>query len=287
VGLLLLAGLLVPTSAGATAAPATGPTIPLHNNTAGPTNDCPPGGGAFWHFVLAPNDGSSAFVSITLNLTSETLTFSGAQIIENHGQGDNVFVAVPAGHVLTDLQTTGSFAVYSGATPKRFNLSSVCEGNGTTTTTQGTTTTTQGTTTTTQGTTTTTQGTTTTTEGTTTTTQGTTTTTQGTTTTTQGTTSTTEGTTSTTEGTTTTTEGTTSTTEGTTSTTQGTTSTTSGPGAAVLGASVTPSTTATGTLPVTGSNATWLAMLGGLLVAGGLMLVLAARVRRRSDVVTG
>ncbi len=137
-GLCLLATL--PFAGGASASD--GGTIALHNNTAEPGQDCPPGG-VFWHFVFAPNDGSTAFVSITLNLGTETITFSGAQIIPNGGQTDNVFVAVPAGHLLTDLQVAGSSATYSGATPTQFNLSSICQGGGTTTTTApGTTTTT-------------------------------------------------------------------------------------------------------------------------------------------------
>jgi LPXTG-motif cell wall-anchored protein len=312
-GLLLLVGVMFPTTAGATVQAATASTIPLHNNTAGPADGCPPDGGAYWHFVFAPNDDKTAFVMITLNLNGDVVEFSGAQIIPNGGQMDNVFVAVPSGHVLTDLETSGSFATYSGATPKEFNLSGVCEGSGTTTTSEGTTTTTGGTTTTTGGTTTTTGGTTTTTGGTTTTTGGTTTTTGGTTTTTGGTTTTTGGTTTTTGGTTTTTEGTTTTTGGTTTTTGGTTTTSEGTTtstggttttsegtttttggtstSSVQGVSVTPSTTpaqvlgvsvtttGSGTLPVTGSNATLLATIGAALVAGGLILVLASRRR--------
>ena len=139
-GLLLLAGLLFPATAQATVN-----TIALHNNTAATETDCPAGGAAYWHFVFAPNDGSAAFVTITLNLGSETVAFSGSQIVSNGTQTDNVFVAVPAGHSLTDLVTAGSSATYTGATPKNFNLSHVCEGTvppPTTTTTAAPTTTT-------------------------------------------------------------------------------------------------------------------------------------------------
>ena len=120
-------------------------SIGLHNNTAGAATDCPAGGAAYWHFVLAPNNGSSAFVSITLHLASDVVTFSGAQIIKNGSQSDNVFVAVPAGHTLTDLVVAGSSATYTGSTPNKFNLSSTCEcttGATTTSTVPGATTTT-------------------------------------------------------------------------------------------------------------------------------------------------
>ena len=50
-------------------------------------------------------------------------------------------------------------------------------------------------------------------------------------------------------------------------------------GAAVLGATVS-STAGSGTLPVTGVNSTFLAAVAGLLVAGGLVLMLMARLRR-------
>ncbi len=141
------------TTAGAAdgvSAPVSVNTIALHNNTAEADTDCPVGGAAYWHFVFAPNDDSASFTSITLNLktgesTSESLTFSGAAIVPNGTQTDNVFVAVPAGHTLTDLLLTGSSAAYTGVAPNLFNLSHTCSGTvGTTTTTapEGTTTTT-------------------------------------------------------------------------------------------------------------------------------------------------
>jgi LPXTG-motif cell wall-anchored protein len=276
-GLLLLAGLLFPTTASATVN-----SIALHNNTAEAGKNCPAGGAAYWHFVFAPNDGSSAFVTITLNLTSETVVFSGAQIVPNGSQTDNVFVAVPAGHLLTDLLTSGSSATYTGSTPTRFNLSHVCEGTvppTTTTTTQAsTTTTTQATTTTTAA------PTTTTTEATTTTTAA-----PTTTTTVAPTTTTTEApTTTTTEAptTTTTVAPTTTTTEApTTTTTEAPTTTTTVQAAQVLAESVTSTTIVTGSaLPVTGGSWTVLLAVGGALVAGGLALVLSARRREAGTV---
>lgn len=103
--------------------------IALHNDTAGAEKDCPDDGFAYWHFVLAPNDDSSAFTEITLDLGTEVVTFSGDQIVPNGSQMDNVFVGVPAGHALTDLRTgSDSYAFYVGETPNLFNLSHVCEG---------------------------------------------------------------------------------------------------------------------------------------------------------------
>ena len=55
----------------------TGPVISLHNASAAAGSDCPAGGAAYWHFVFAPNNGSAAFDSITLNLTTEVVVFSG------------------------------------------------------------------------------------------------------------------------------------------------------------------------------------------------------------------
>jgi LPXTG-motif cell wall-anchored protein len=282
-GLVLFAGLLFPASASATVS-----TIDLHNNTAEAGTDCPAGGAAYWHFVFAPNDGSAAFVTITLNLTTETVAFSGAQIVPNGSQTDNVFVAVPAGHTLTDLVTLGSSATYTGSTPTLFNLSHVCDGTvppTTTTTTQASTTTTTAaptTTTTAAPTTTTTEAPTTTTTAapTTTTTEAPTTTTTAapTTTTTEApTTTTTAGpTTTTTAGPTTTTTEAPTTTASVEPTSTEAPPTTPGPGATVLGETATRTTS---TLPVTGGAFTSLLALGAVLIAGGLALVLAARRR--------
>jgi LPXTG-motif cell wall-anchored protein len=118
-------GVAAPASAGSPSN-----TIPLNNATAAGSTDCPSTGGPYWHFVLAPNNGTFSFVSITLNLGGPgTVTFSGSQIIPNGTQTDNVFVQVPTGKLLTSLQTSGSFATYNSTTgraPNRFNLSSVC-----------------------------------------------------------------------------------------------------------------------------------------------------------------
>ena len=123
-------------------------SLPLHNDTAAPASGCPLG--AYWHFVLTPNNGGSSFASIVLNLAGDPFTFTGfPPIITNGPQTDNVFVPVPAGHAVTDLEASGSYAIYSGATPSQFVLSGVCAGDpGATTTTQAPTTTTDPTTTT-------------------------------------------------------------------------------------------------------------------------------------------
>ena len=123
-------------------------SLPLHNDTAAPASGCPLG--AYWHFVLTPNNGGSSFASIVLNLAGDPFTFTGfPPIITNGPQTDNVFVPVPAGHAVTDLEASVSYAIYSGATPSQFVLSGVCAGDpGATTTTQAPTTTTDPTTTT-------------------------------------------------------------------------------------------------------------------------------------------
>ena len=280
-------GLVATASTASAVAPAG--SIDLHNATAETGTDCPTGSAAYWHFVLAPNNNTSSFVSITLNLTGDTETFTGPQIVPNGTQTDNVFVAVPAGHALTDLVVTGSSATYSGATPNRFNLSHVCEGVvPTTTTTEAPTTTT----TTEAPTTTTTEApTTTTTEApTTTTTEApatTTTTTEApTTTTTEApTTTTTEApATTTTEAPTTTTEAPTTTstlpaavvpeTLDSTTTTQTPTAPTR-PEVQVLAATAT-ATATTGALPYTGSETTRLVIAGlSILLGGGLLAGLA------------
>jgi hypothetical protein len=110
--------------------------VPLHNDTA-TSVDCPDPRGdtsiAYWHFVIAPNAGY-AFVTITLNVGGTTYVFSGSDIIENSGP-DNVFVAVPSGHVLTDLMTSGSSADITpdSPPPNNFNLSGICAASETTT----------------------------------------------------------------------------------------------------------------------------------------------------------
>ena len=114
-------------------------TIPLHNDAAEEGTDCPDEVSDYWHFVLTPNDGSSAFVSITLNLGDEAVTFTGDDLIPNGTQEDNVFVAVPDGYELSDLMKEGSEAEVTGPATK-FVLSHICTGgDGSTTTTTSTT----------------------------------------------------------------------------------------------------------------------------------------------------
>jgi LPXTG-motif cell wall-anchored protein len=107
----------------------------LHNNTAAVETDCPDATGDYWHFVTSKNDGTYTFNTITLNLGSETYVASGALIIKNGSQTDNVFVQVPSGHTLGDLQLSGSFANITPAGTELFNLSHLCDGTdgGTTT----------------------------------------------------------------------------------------------------------------------------------------------------------
>jgi hypothetical protein len=130
---------LAAVAASSAAAASTG-SLPLHNDTAETSSDCPTTGYAYWHFVLAPNDGRSAFVTIVLNLDGDMVTFQGDQIVRNHGQLDNVYIAVPAGHTLGSLEAEGSYATFSGGDPSHFNLSHVCEGAVPPTTTTTTTT---------------------------------------------------------------------------------------------------------------------------------------------------
>lgn len=118
------------------------PLIALNNDTAEVGTDCPAGGGTYWHFVLAPNDGKSTITTVFLRLatgaeTFEDLTFSGDALIPNQDQVDNIFIEVPEGHDLTDLIKIGSQAAYTGNVPNQFNLSHVCmPGAATTTTTE-------------------------------------------------------------------------------------------------------------------------------------------------------
>jgi LPXTG-motif cell wall-anchored protein len=271
-GLIVGGSFAFVTTAGAT--PPVVPTVPegaiaLHNSTAEAGTDCPDDGAAYWHFVFAPNDGSAAFTSIVLELStppsgSEILTFSGAAIVKNGSQTDNVFVAVPAGHTITDLVTgANSYAFYSGETPTKFNLSHTCAG-----TVETTTTTAAPTTTTTEA--------------------------PTTTTTEAPTTTTTEApTTTTTEApTTTTTEApTTTTTAAPTTTTEAPTTTTAPP--EVLGSTtIAPSSVqpevlgevqVAGELPYTGSNSTLVMVVAGMSVlTGGAILVAMARNKARS-----
>lgn len=117
------------------------PLISLNNDTAPvgePGVDCPDDGLAYWHFVLASNDGVPSVFTVILNLrtgvdTTETLNFTGAQLVLNGGQTDNLYVAVPSGHSAGDLVALGSYATYTGAVPNEFNLSHTCDGTRSTT----------------------------------------------------------------------------------------------------------------------------------------------------------
>ncbi|MGA0270768.1 MAG: hypothetical protein ACO3ME_10765, partial [Ilumatobacteraceae bacterium] len=103
--------------------------VDLHNDEAETKNDCP-SDDSWWHFVLAPNNGQYAFTSMNLNIGGSTTLISGADIVANGGQTDNVFVAVPEGASLDDLSAAGSSAMVDPYSPKvKFVLSHVCEGD--------------------------------------------------------------------------------------------------------------------------------------------------------------
>lgn len=116
--------------------------VPLHNATATAGPDCPDTVNSYWHFVTAPNNGSFSFVSITLDLAGTLTSFSGAQIIPNGSQTDNVFVMVPASNAITDIVQATSFANIAPHTGYvKFVLSHLCNGTGTSTTSTSTSTT--------------------------------------------------------------------------------------------------------------------------------------------------
>ena len=103
--------------------------VDLHNDEAETKNDCP-SDDAWWHFVLAPNNGQYAFTSMNLNIGGSTTLISGADIVANGGQTDNVFVAVPEGASLDDLRAAGSSAMVDPYSTKvKFVLSHVCKGD--------------------------------------------------------------------------------------------------------------------------------------------------------------
>ena len=103
--------------------------VDLHNDEAETKNDCP-SDDAWWHFVLAPNNGQYAFTSMNLNIGGSATLISGADIVANGGQTDNVFVAVPEGASLDDLIAAGSSAMVDPYSTKvKFVLSHVCEGD--------------------------------------------------------------------------------------------------------------------------------------------------------------
>ncbi|MGB1608793.1 MAG: hypothetical protein ACPHGX_00185, partial [Ilumatobacteraceae bacterium] len=90
-------------------------SVVLHNDTAQVGFDCPDSSGDWWHFVITPNNGSHEFESITLNVAGSQHNFAGGAIVSNGAQRDNVFVAVPAGHMADDLRSGGSSAEITDA----------------------------------------------------------------------------------------------------------------------------------------------------------------------------
>ena len=102
--------------------------VQLHNDRAEVKNDCP-SDDAWWHFVLAPNNGQYEFASMNLNIGGTATLIAGDDIVTNGGQTDNVFVAVPAGADLNDLTAAGSSAMVAPySMTVKFVLSHVCEG---------------------------------------------------------------------------------------------------------------------------------------------------------------
>ena len=102
--------------------------VQLHNDRAEVKNDCP-SDDAWWHFVLAPNNGQYEFSSMNLNIGGSATLVAGDDIVTNGGQTDNVFVAVPAGADLNDLSAAGSSAMVAPYSMNvKFVLSHVCEG---------------------------------------------------------------------------------------------------------------------------------------------------------------
>ena len=102
--------------------------VQLHNDRAEVKNDCP-SDDAWWHFVLAPNNGQYEFSSMNLNIGGSATLISSTDIVPNSGQTDNVFVAVPAGADLNDLSAAGSSAMVAPYSMNvKFVLSHVCEG---------------------------------------------------------------------------------------------------------------------------------------------------------------
>jgi len=113
-------------------------TLDLKNCDAELGSDCPDDGLDYWHFIIAPNNGSAAFLEFHLNLDGygmyDTAVFTPNGDQEGKLQLDNVFVAAPAGVDLGSLLAEGSTADINwyGALPSnypqlpQFVLSSVC-----------------------------------------------------------------------------------------------------------------------------------------------------------------
>ena len=105
--------------------------VALHNDTADLGTDCPDETNDYWHFIIAPNNGTYHFVSIHLVVDGTGYDFSAwSSILKNGSQEDNVFVQVPAGKTLADIEKTGSYAVMTPDTPAptNFTLSHLCDG---------------------------------------------------------------------------------------------------------------------------------------------------------------
>lgn len=108
-------------------------TLDLHNCDAGVGLDCPGDGKDYWHFIIAPNEGSAEFLAFHLNIDGYGMYDTSAFVL-NGIQKDNVFVAAPMGVELTSLLKEGSTADINwfGALPNnfpklpQFNLSHLC-----------------------------------------------------------------------------------------------------------------------------------------------------------------
>ncbi|HUF98304.1 MAG TPA: LPXTG cell wall anchor domain-containing protein [Ilumatobacter sp.] len=105
------------------------------DNLEAPTEDgenCPDGIHDYWHFIAAPANGTWTFVTITLNLGGDDLfVFTGDDIVVMGDKFDNVFVQVPEGFELGDLQLEGSSADVTPSTgDPKFVLSHLCDGDG-------------------------------------------------------------------------------------------------------------------------------------------------------------
>lgn len=131
--LLLALALTLAFSTTALAEKSANKNIPLDNDRAEVGTDCPATGGPYWHFVINPNNNQSEFITFYLNL-GDAAPYTTTAFVPNGSQQDNVFVAVPAGKTLTDLDKTGSRAdIYwsgIGVEPDKFVLSHVCPGAG-------------------------------------------------------------------------------------------------------------------------------------------------------------
>ena len=100
--------------------------VALHNDRADFGTDCPDNG-SWWHFVLAPNSGAHTIDAMHLMVSGSAHTITAAEMVLNHGQTDNVFVAVPDGHSINGLSSAGSSAIVIGPAGRvRFVLSHVC-----------------------------------------------------------------------------------------------------------------------------------------------------------------